>query len=157
MNQPTIDSLIDNSGIRPGDSVWLKPTMLDLVDPHIIYLGRDEDHVAWFVGKLVHGMTFLTKDQMSHLIAHRQDFRLNRLVASEEQRTQVTRRMFDRMDEHSFNLILRNSQAFKHEVAISHGNFKWKHIAWGAGIGLAAIGLAAIGGKLLKKWLEERS
>ena len=156
MNQPTIDSLIDNSGIRPGDSVWLKVLMLGLVDPHVIYLGRDEYYVSWFVGKMDEGMAYLTQEQLNYLIANHQGFRLNRLVAEEGQWTQVIRRMQGRMDQHTFNLILRNSEAYKAEVALNHHNFKWKHVALGAGIGLTAVGRAALGGKLLQKWLQDR-
>lgn len=152
----TIDALIDRSGIQPGDSVWMKERLLGLIDNYIIYLGRDDMNLPLFVGRLEHGIISLSPQQIDYLIKSTRSARVNKLVASDSQRQQVTDRMRNRQDMATFHLIMRNSQDFKQEVAVKQKDFEWKYIARGAGIAAAVLGAVGIGLAAWKLWYDNK-
>lgn len=156
MYQNKIDSLIERSGIRPGDSVWMKEVMFGLTNHYIIYLGMDDFRKAWFVGQRAEGVTILPEEDLLYLIQTTKSAKINQFSGTEQQRSEVTPRMLARLDIPTFNLILRNSRHFKSQVEESNAKFQWKEIAIGAGIGAAVLGATALALAAWKRWQENK-
>ena len=150
-----IDTLIERSGIRPGDSVWMKNCLLGLTDHYLIYLGRNENGIPTFVGRMEFGMVELTPEQIAYLIGNTYAARVNQLDCEEAHRVTAVRRMEDRMDIITYNLILRNSKEFKEEVKAAP-KFNWKQIPIGFGVTLGVLGAIYLGIEAWKKWMDNK-
>lgn len=148
-----MDSIIEKSGIRPGDSVWVDRLEMDLINHHVIYLGREEGGVHWIVGLFRSGPRILNEEQVRFLIKAVKKARINKFDGDEVLRKKAVDRMIERFDTNTFLLVLRYSENHRQEVAKAESSFSWRKIALGAGLGL---GLLTGLGIAISKWKEDK-
>lgn len=157
MNQHSIDSLIEMSGIQPGDSVWMDKKQLGLLDQYVIYLGKDQSQIQWVVGRFENGVRVLTEEQIRFLIKSSKKIRINPFTGNTALRQKAVDRMMEKLDSPTFLLILRHSQNHKQEVQKANSSFKWRRIAVGTGLGLGLAGAVVLGIKAWQKWSEDKN
>jgi hypothetical protein len=154
INRIIINSLIEKSGIRPGDTLWTKNQLLGLQDHYVVYLGKDDFEVHWVVGRFEHGIRVLTEDQIAYLIKHSVNVRMNRFSGSDELRMKAVDRMYERLDTPTFMLILRHCQEHVTEVKAGNDGFQWDKVKKHVGIGLTVLGAVGIASAAWKWWIE---
>ena len=153
VNENYIDQLIENTGLRPGDSVWIGERFLDLKEHYIIYLGREESGYPLFVGSFASGIRYLSMQQLIFLVRHTAEARKNPFIKEEKLRFRGVERMMTRMYTITFRLILQYSKDFTTEVIQSQKGTGWKKVA--LGIGLGALGATMLG-LALKNWNDSK-